>query len=85
MDCVKLLLQNEANSNVKDEDDNNLLHLAALNGNNKTLDYLSKNLKISIFERNKKGETPLNICKFLKNAEGEKILEQYTEEYDNSK
>ena len=85
LECVKTLLQNEADSTVKDEDGNNLLHIAASNGNNKILDYLSKNLKINIFDRNNQGETPLNICQSNKNSEGAKILEQYTDEYDSSK
>jgi len=85
LECVKLLLQNDASPNVKDEAGNNLLHLAALNGNNAILDYLSKNLKINIFERNQKGETALNICQLNKNADGTKILQQYTDEFDSSK
>ena len=85
LECVKLLLQNDANHNVKDEEGNNLLHLAALNSNNKILDYLAKNLQINIFERNSKGETPLNICQARKNNEGVKNLEKYTDQFDNSK
>lgn len=49
------------------------------------MDYLSKNLKIDIFERNKKGETALNICQTNKNAEGVEILEQFQQECDNSR
>jgi len=67
LDCLKVLLQHNANFSAKDEDNNGLLHIAALNNNNKMLDYLSKNLKIDIFERNTKGETALNICQTLKN------------------
>ena len=62
-----------------------MLHIAAINGNNKILDYLSKNLKINIFERNFSGETPLNICQVQNNSKGVEILEQYTSEYDQSK
>ena len=49
------------------------------------MDYLSKNLKIDIFERNKKGETALNICQTNKNSEGVEILEQFQQECDNSR
>ena len=85
LDCVKVLLKHGANFNCKDECGNTVLHVAALNGNNKTLDYLSKNLKINLFERNRNGETALNICQTLKNPEGVKCLEQYQVEYDKSR
>lgn len=85
LDCLKVLLQHDANFLAKDEYNNGLLHIAALNGNNKMLDYLSKNLKIDIFERNSKGETALNICQTLKNQAGVEILEKFAKECDNSK
>ena len=84
LDCVKALLKYGANFHVKDEYGNTLLHVAALNGNNKIIGYIAKNLKIRIFERNQDGETALNICTTTKNAEGAKILEQYQGEYDKS-
>jgi len=56
-----------------------------MNGNNKIIDYLSKNLKIGIFARNKDGESALSICEALKNEEGTKTLQKYMEEYDTSK
>lgn len=77
LDCLKVLLQQDANFLAKDEYNNGLLHIAALNGNNKMLDYLSKNLKIDIFERNSKGETALNICQTLKNQAGIDILKKF--------
>lgn len=70
MDCLKLLLQKGADFNKKDSFDNSILHIAAINGNNKMIDYISKNVKIDIFGRNVNGETALNICIALKNAEG---------------
>ena len=85
LECAKSLLKFGANVNVKDEYGNTLLHVAALNGNNKTLNYIAKNLKINMFERNQDGETALNICSTLKNSEGKKILEQFQGEYDKSK
>lgn len=62
LECVKLLLQKGANYRVLDEYGNTVHHIAALNGNNNILDYLAKNLKIELFSRNEKGETPLSIC-----------------------
>jgi ankyrin repeat protein len=47
---------------VKDDLGNNLLHIAAIYGNNTILEYFIKNLKIEIFSRNIKGETALSIC-----------------------
>jgi ankyrin repeat protein len=67
LECVKLLLQKGANYKVEDEYGNTVHHIAALNGNNNILDYLAKNLKIELFARNEKGETPLSICQQLKN------------------
>lgn len=59
LDAVKTLLQHGANFDVKDTFGNSVIHIAAMNGNNKILDYLTKNLKIDMFSRNKKGESAL--------------------------
>jgi ankyrin repeat protein len=67
-----------------DEFGNTILHLAAINSNNKLIDYISKNVKIDMFARNKAGETALSICQNLKNAEGIKTLGQYQTTYDKS-
>lgn len=80
LECTKTLLKNGANFNVKDDFGNTVIHVAAMNGNNKALNYLSKNLRINLFERNQSGETALNICNTLKNVEGVKILEQNSKE-----
>lgn len=85
LECVKTLLKNKANYKVTDQFDNNLLHIAAMNGNNKILEYLGKNLDIEIFARNNKGETPLNIVSAAKNDDGIKILKQFQSDYDQSK
>lgn len=85
LDCVKLLLQHLADYQRKDTFDNTLLHIAALNGNKKILDYIAKNLKIDLLERNKNGDTALSICTAQKNTEGEEILLKYSAEYDTSK
>jgi ankyrin repeat protein len=63
-----------ANFKCKDEFGNTILHLAAINGNNKMIDYISKNVKIDIFVRNKSGDTALSICQDAKNTEGAKTL-----------
>ena len=85
LDCLKLILQHGADFRCKDENSNTLLHIAAMNNNIKMLDYLAKNLKIDIFERNKQGETALNICQKLKNEKGIALLLQYQGQYDESK
>jgi hypothetical protein len=51
------------------------LHLAAISQNNKLIDYISKNVKIDIFARNKAGETALSLSQNVKNQEGMKTLE----------
>jgi len=85
LDCVKLLLSQGADFLAKDSAENSVLHVAALNGNNKILAYLAKNLKIDIFGRNKKGETALNICAAQKNQAGADLLADFQQEYDSSK
>lgn len=85
LDCVRLLLQYHADYQRKDSFDNTLLHIAALNGNNRILDYIAKNLKLDLLERNKNGDTALSICTAQKNTEGEEILQKYSAEYDTSK
>ena len=73
LECVKTLLQHGANFECKDTYGNGVIHIAAMNGNNKILDYLTKNLKTDMFARNSKGESALSLA----NPEGAKILEQY--------
>lgn len=85
LECVKTLLKNKANYKVVDQYENNLLHIAAMNGNNKIIEYLGKNLDIEIFARNSKGETALNICSAAKNEKGIEILKQFQSDYDQSK
>ena len=62
-----------------------MLHVAALYGNNKILDYLAKNLKLDLFARNSKGETALNICHTTKNAAGIALLGVLQQTCDASK
>lgn len=62
VECVKVLLGEGADFKCKDDFGNTVLHLAAVNGNNKMIEFIAKNLKIDIFERNKAGETALGIC-----------------------
>jgi hypothetical protein len=80
LECVKTLLQHGANFESKDTYGNGVIHIAAINGNNKILDYLTKNLKTDMFSRNLKGESPLTLA----DADGVKILEQYQIDYDKS-
>jgi len=61
VDGFKQLL-NFMDYTVSDENGNNILHIAAMSSNNKMVDYISKNLKIGIFDRNKNGESALSIC-----------------------
>jgi len=62
LECMKALLKAGADFKAKDTYQNSLLHIAALNKNNKILNYIVKNMKLDIFERNSLGETALNIC-----------------------
>jgi len=62
LDCVKLLLGAKADYNKVDFKNNTILHIAAIYGNNRILDYLMKNLQIDIFARNKDGDTAMSIC-----------------------
>ena len=80
LECVKTLLSHGANFECRDTLGNGIIHIAAMNGNNKILDYLTKNLKTDMFSRNQKGESALSLA----DPEGAKILEQYQMEYDQS-
>jgi hypothetical protein len=71
LECVKTLLQHSANFECKDNFGNSVIHIAAMNHNNKILDYLTKNLKTDMFARNLKGESALSLA----DTEGAKILE----------
>lgn len=62
LDCVKALLTKGANYKCEDEFGNTVLHIAAMNGCNKTLEWLAKNLKVELFTRNKAGDSILSIC-----------------------
>lgn len=84
LECVRILLTEGANAKCKDEFGNNILHIAAMNGNNKIIEYMAKNVKIDIFARNKVGDSALIICQDAKNQEGTKILEQFQSAYDKS-
>lgn len=85
LDCVKALLNHNADFTKKDIFGNTILHIAALNGNNQMMDYIAKNLKLNIFDRNNKGETALYICQANANTEGVKIMDSFHQEYDQSK
>ena len=74
--CILVLIANGADINCLDKYDNNLFHIAALYGNNKILEFLVKNLKLSILTKNKNGETPLNICHRTGNKVGLAVIEK---------
>lgn len=84
VECVKILLKYKASVETADEFGNNPIHIAARAKNNKILEYLGKNSNLDIFARNNEGKTALNICKDVKNSEGEKILSELCSEYDQS-
>lgn len=80
MECVKLLLSRGADYRIREKGtDNNILHLCAKVNKNNTniLEYLARNLKLNLFERNNDGDTPLSICQYNKNVAACKILEQF--------
>jgi len=61
-ECMKILLGAKADYNVSDSLGNSILHIAAIYQNYNALEYLLKNCpKLSLFERNTKGDTPLSI------------------------
>ena len=70
------MLKNGANFNCKEDFGNTIIHIAAMYDNNQAIKYICKNLKINLFEKNLKGETALQICNKLQNAEGAKIIEE---------
>lgn len=84
LECVKLLLQAGANYACKDDAENNLLHVASQAQNFAVLEYLVKNADIQIWDRNSKGQTPLNVCEAIKFTEGVKLLQEIGAEFDQS-
>jgi len=76
-ECLRVLHDNGANIHCTDAYDNNLLHLAAMYGTNKILEYIAKKVDLNLLARNSKGETAIGICQQLKNKAGVKILEKF--------
>ncbi len=74
LDCIKFLLTQNANFGLKDHDQNTVLHLCAIFGNNKALEWITKNVKVDVFARNAKGETVMSIAKEKNNEEAIKTL-----------
>ena len=63
----------------------NILHLVAGGtNNNDVLEYVVKNAKVNIFERNNAGDTPLTICQAKGNSDGVKIIEECQEVNDDT-
>jgi len=77
VDIVKALLNAKADFKKTDEFGNSILHIAAINSNNKIMDFIAKEGKIDIFGRNKDGETALSICQSNKNQKGVNLYEGY--------
>lgn len=85
LETIKALLNAKADFKKTDEFGNSILHIAAINSNNKMIDFITKTLKLDIFGRNKKGDTALSICQDIKNQGGLDILEKYQQSFDKSK
>lgn len=83
IECVKLLVEAGADSNVKDRFGHTLLHIAAMSKSNNILRYLCKNFKIDPFERSKKGFTAFDNCGIYDNQEGQVILTELQDEHDS--
>ncbi len=67
---MRYLIENKAETNVKDSYQNGIVHIAMNNKNNVVLEYLLTNLpqyQLNMFDRNTKGETPLSMAQELKN------------------
>jgi ankyrin repeat protein len=84
IDIVKALLNAKADWKKTDEFGNNLLHIAAMNSNNKTMEFIAKTLKLDIIGRNKAGETALLFCQTNKNQDGVDLLNNFTAKFDKS-
>jgi len=79
LECVKILLSQNADQKCREaQTDNSLLHLCAkYSTKNEIMEYIVKNLKLNLFERNKNGDTPISICEANKNVKSVKLLEKY--------
>lgn len=84
LDCVKTLFAADANHEVRErETNNNIIHLAAKYCSNlEVLEYVVKNAKVDIFERNKAGENALTICQEFNTAEAAQIIENCQKAFD---
>lgn len=67
INILELLVLFEANMQVMDQENNNLLHLATLFNNFEAFLFLFKKQKINPLEKNKKGQTVLDIAKMKNN------------------
>lgn len=81
IECIRILVQHKADTNIVDSQGNTILHIAAIYQNNEALDFLlHSNKSLNVFERNLKGETPLSIAQERKDDKGAralKLLEEY--------
>ena len=78
MKVVKSLFGKDANHLVREaQTNNNILHLAAKHCvNHEVLEYVVKNAKIDIFERNSSGDTALTIAQAGNNTKAVEIIEE---------
>lgn len=88
LEVVKQLLAAHATfTNKEKHTGDNIVHLAARHCPNlEILEYLVRSLNQDmLFERNKKGDTPLSICVAQKNQAGVELLEKLQVTYDKSR
>ena len=64
---------------------NNILHLAAKHcTDNQVIEYVVKNCRLDIFERNNAGDTAMTICSHQQNQRGCEIIEECQDQLDDS-
>lgn len=86
LESVRLLFGADANHEVREAvTNNNIVHLAAKHcQDTAVLQYVVKNAKVDIFERNKQGDNALTICQQFNSAEAAKIIEDCQQAFDET-
>ena len=87
VECMKLLLQHQCDTELLDENNNNLYMIAALFGQVESFRFLTDKLedKVNLLQRNRDGETCFTIAESKKNQKIVDILSSINERYDDSK
>lgn len=62
LECVKALLDHDADHQCEDDYGNTLLHIAAMNKGNEIMNYLIQRFPIDVNEKNAAGQSALSIC-----------------------